>query len=143
MGGTDEPENLIKLTIEEHAEAHRLLWEKYNCWQDYLAWQGLAKMITHEELLAEIAKITGRIGVRSRSLNTGKKYKWKKGQPKPVGTSGLKWYHNPLNLTEKCCIKEDDAPPDNWIRGQGKKSKNPGLNFQAKRRKVLDKINTI
>ena len=23
MGGTDDPENIIKLTIEEHAEAHK------------------------------------------------------------------------------------------------------------------------
>ena len=25
LGGTDDPSNLIKLTIEEHAEAHRIL----------------------------------------------------------------------------------------------------------------------
>ena len=29
MGGTDDPSNLIKLTIEEHAEAHKKLWEKH------------------------------------------------------------------------------------------------------------------
>ena len=27
MGGTDDPSNLIELTIEEHAEAHRKLFE--------------------------------------------------------------------------------------------------------------------
>jgi len=51
MGGTDEPSNLVKLTIEEHADAHKILWEKYGNWQDYLAWQGLLKRIDKEELL--------------------------------------------------------------------------------------------
>jgi len=37
MGGTDDPSNLIELTVEEHAEAHRLLWEKYGNWQDNVA----------------------------------------------------------------------------------------------------------
>ena len=30
MGGTDDPNNLIELTIEEHAEAHRVLWKTHN-----------------------------------------------------------------------------------------------------------------
>ena len=29
MGGTNDPSNLVELTVEEHAEAHRVLWEKY------------------------------------------------------------------------------------------------------------------
>ena len=30
MGGTDDPSNLIELTVEEHAEAHKILFEKYD-----------------------------------------------------------------------------------------------------------------
>ena len=41
-GGTDDPSNLIELTVEEHAEAHRLLYEQYGRWEDYYAWQGLS-----------------------------------------------------------------------------------------------------
>lgn len=41
-GGTDELTNIIELSIEEHAEAHKQLFEKYNRWQDYVAWQGLS-----------------------------------------------------------------------------------------------------
>ena len=44
-GGTDDPENIILLTIEEHAEAHRLLYEKYGRWQDFYAWKGLSGQI--------------------------------------------------------------------------------------------------
>lgn len=49
MGGTDDPENIIELTVKEHAEAHRLLYEKHERWQDYLAWKGLLGLITEEE----------------------------------------------------------------------------------------------
>lgn len=37
-GGTDEPSNLVRLSVEEHAEAHRVLWEQYGRPQDKLAW---------------------------------------------------------------------------------------------------------
>jgi len=45
-GGTNHPSNLIELTIEEHAEAHRILFEKYGRWQDDVAWRALTKQIT-------------------------------------------------------------------------------------------------
>ena len=48
-GGTDDPSNLVELTIEEHAEAHRVLYEKYGRWQDKVAWQGLSGQITNQE----------------------------------------------------------------------------------------------
>jgi len=56
LGGTDDPSNLIKLTIEEHAEAHRILYEQLGHWQDKLAWQGLAGLIGKDELLQEMYK---------------------------------------------------------------------------------------
>ena len=28
IGGSDDPSNLISLTIEEHAESHRILWKE-------------------------------------------------------------------------------------------------------------------
>ena len=54
MGGSDEPSNLIELTVEEHAEAHRKLWEKHGHWQDKIAWQGLSKMVNKIELISEM-----------------------------------------------------------------------------------------
>ena len=38
MGGTDDPSNLIELTIEEHAEAHLKLYEQYGKRQDLWAY---------------------------------------------------------------------------------------------------------
>lgn len=45
-GGTDHPSNLVELTIEEHAEEHKILYEKYGRWQDDVAWKSLTKQIT-------------------------------------------------------------------------------------------------
>jgi hypothetical protein len=50
MGGTDDPSNLIKLSIEEHAEAHRLLFEQHGHWQDEIAWKALSGQIDMSEV---------------------------------------------------------------------------------------------
>lgn len=49
MGGTNDKSNLIELTIEEHAEAHRILHEKYGKWQDFVAWKALSGQISSDE----------------------------------------------------------------------------------------------
>ena len=51
MGGSDEPSNLIELSIKEHSEAHKVLFEKYGHWQDYVAWKGLDGLISKEEIM--------------------------------------------------------------------------------------------
>ena len=50
-GGTDDPSNLVELTTEEHAEAHRKLYAEHGRWQDFCAWQALSKRIGQEEIL--------------------------------------------------------------------------------------------
>lgn len=56
MGGTDDPSNLVRLTVEEHAEAHRLLWEEHGKNEDLLAWQGLSKLINKKDILKILSK---------------------------------------------------------------------------------------
>ena len=51
LGGTDDPSNLIELTVEEHAEAHRLLYEQHGNWQDNCAFLALTGRIGQEEIL--------------------------------------------------------------------------------------------
>jgi len=59
-GGTDDPSNIVELTIEEHAEAHRKLYEEHGRWQDRIAWLGLAGLVGRDELLLEVARETGK-----------------------------------------------------------------------------------
>lgn len=51
MGGSDEPSNIVELSIEEHAEAHRLLYEQYGKLQDKIAWLMLSGKTTEAENL--------------------------------------------------------------------------------------------
>ena len=48
-GGTDDPSNIIELTVEEHAEAHKKLYEDHGRWQDEIAWKTLSGQIGKEE----------------------------------------------------------------------------------------------
>jgi hypothetical protein len=54
-GGTDEPSNIVELTIEQHAEAHRILYEKYGRNEDKWAWLGLSGQIGKDEILRLIS----------------------------------------------------------------------------------------
>lgn len=60
MGGTDDPSNLVELSVEEHAEAHKKLFEKHGKWEDELAWKALSGQIEMSEASKE-AKRQGQI----------------------------------------------------------------------------------
>lgn len=62
MGGTDDPSNLIKLTLEEHAMAHKKLWEEFGHWQDKVAWLAISGVMSHEEAVYESIRSGGRKG---------------------------------------------------------------------------------
>ena len=53
MGGSDDPSNLIELTVEDHAAAHKILYEQHGCWQDRVAWQALTKQISCAEAIKQ------------------------------------------------------------------------------------------
>ena len=90
MGGSDDSSNLIELSIEEHAEAHRMLWEQHGKWQDFIAWQGLSKNINSSEIHSEATK------------------------------SGMKEWWNNLSEEEKKDWKDRCSKrPDGWIPHTG------------------------
>jgi len=51
MGGSNDVSNLVELTIEEHAEAHRILYETHGHTQDKVAWLGLAGIMPYAEII--------------------------------------------------------------------------------------------
>jgi hypothetical protein len=71
MGGKNDPSNIIELTVEEHAEAHRILWEEHNRWQDYIAWKTLSGQMTMDEAKHEA---TRRGQLNSAEKNRGRKW---------------------------------------------------------------------
>ena len=58
MGGSNDPSNLILLTVEEHALAHKALYEEHGHWQDFMAWQALSGQITKDEIRRELTRQT-------------------------------------------------------------------------------------
>jgi hypothetical protein len=67
-GGTDDPSNLIDLTVEDHAAAHKLLWEQFGRWQDYFAWQSLVGIMKDSERIKILLSNAGK-------SNKGRKHK--------------------------------------------------------------------
>jgi hypothetical protein len=56
MGGADDPSNLVYLTVEEHALAHKKLWETYGKIEDKLAWDGLMGLVPKCDIVKEVAR---------------------------------------------------------------------------------------
>ena len=57
MGGSDHPDNLVELTVTEHAEAHKVLYETFGKHEDYVAWKALSGTIGKEELVKELMRL--------------------------------------------------------------------------------------
>ena len=56
MGGTDDPSNLIVLTIEEHAQAHLDLYNEHGYTQDLVAYRMLLGQINKAEAIKLLQK---------------------------------------------------------------------------------------
>ena len=75
MGGTDDPSNLIRLTLEEHAQAHLELYEQYGNKRDWIAHRCLLGQISFAEARLEVSRLP-------------KTDQWKKQQSERVSGKG-------------------------------------------------------
>ena len=95
-GGDNSPSNLVELTIEEHAEAHRILYEEYGRKQDLAAYLGLSGLASKKEIYQMLLDerrgkpLPDNIKEKISITLTGRKHTWgdkisaaSKGQPKP------------------------------------------------------------
>lgn len=92
-GGTDDPSNLIKLTVEEHADAHRVLWEQYGRPEDKLAWLMLSGKTTE----AEAARVELARHVQMR--------RWADPQARQAQSDRMKG--NTISVGRKCIPTEE------------------------------------
>lgn len=78
MGGTYDIANVVLLTIEQHAKAHKLLWEQHGCWQDKVAWLALSGAIGKDEIIFTVLSEAGRRGgVTNRGRSPSQKTRHK------------------------------------------------------------------
>ena len=54
MGGTDDKNNLQKLTIKQHADAHKKLYEQHGHWQDKVAYETLSGQHDRKESIRKV-----------------------------------------------------------------------------------------
>lgn len=73
MGGSDELDNLIRLSIEEHAQAHFDLWKKFGHIEDKIAWECLSgRKLSEEERI-----ILSKSGFEKFLLDENKVSEWR------------------------------------------------------------------
>jgi general stress protein YciG len=99
-GGGDEHENITELTVEEHAEAHKKLYDAHGRWEDYLAWQGLSGMMFKEQIIHTLLSEAGKKGGKKRSESLSKE------KLSEVGKKGAEanWHQNE-NKMRKVLLK--------------------------------------
>lgn len=67
MGGTDDPSNLIELTVTEHAMAHLKLYEEYGKYEDLCAYLMLSGKNKDPEFIKIRASLGGKGNQKERS----------------------------------------------------------------------------
>ena len=66
-GGSDDPDNLVSLSVTQHAMWHFAEWQRKGDVRDKLAWQGLAGIVGKEEIVIELTKLSKRFSGKKHS----------------------------------------------------------------------------
>jgi len=56
MGGSNHSSNIVVLSVEEHAESHKKLYEEHGKWQDKIAADMLSGQIKSDEVRRELCR---------------------------------------------------------------------------------------
>jgi hypothetical protein len=112
MGGSDEPSNIMSLTIEEHADAHRILYEEHGLLEDFLAWKGLSGQMGKEEILKEIYAANARNMVEKRNRN-GDWAPWNAGKTGIYSEESLEKMRKPKSEEHKENLRKPKKITDN------------------------------
>jgi hypothetical protein len=59
LKGVNQKDNVVLLTIEQHAECHKWLWEQFGRWQDQVAFKFLSGQITKKDVQREMGRQVG------------------------------------------------------------------------------------
>jgi hypothetical protein len=129
MGGTDDPSNLVELTVEQHAEAHRLLYKEHGNWQDYVAWQGLSKLdknfnAAKEAMLAGSRKGSAKANLRWKDPN--ERIKQSKRMKKLCATREKTWNGKLYEITHSDGTIEQVNGLRQWCLDRGYNPNNFG-----------------
>jgi hypothetical protein len=120
MGGTDDADNIVEVTVEQHALLHKQLWKDLGHKEDYVAWQCLSGMLTMSE-------------AKRLALSLGPKKSGEKCKRDKIGYMGLTREQNVM-FGKKVVELKKGIHSDSWdkaIGGKigGQKCKDEGIGF--------------
>lgn len=73
MGGSDDPSNIVRLTIEEHVQAHKELYEKHGNEYDRIAFLALSGILENQDIILLTLKEAGRqTGIKNKGKFKGR-----------------------------------------------------------------------
>ena len=123
-GGSNDPDNLVYLTVEEHAEAHKKLHEEYGRWEDYYAYMGLSGQIGKDEIWEGIYKNRKTWLGRTHNEETKKKISETKKRQERLGLTkahNTEWCDNQSKkmmghmVTEEHRKKVSNSNSKEWV----------------------------
>jgi hypothetical protein len=123
MGGTDDPCNLVELTVEEHSEAHRILFEQFGRKEDELAWKGLTGIMGKEERVKELC----RLGALKANMNRKGENHTFYGKKRPEHSKKMKDWAKTYVRTE-----EHKKNLKNAVIKSAKENPNRSINWNIK-----------
>lgn len=137
MGGTDDLSNIEYLTIKQHANAHKILYERYGHWQDKVAWMGLSGIKSHDECLrmsfSEGGKKGAKISNETQGINRVRK---KHRKHKKIRSDSKLWGN------QHTAVKYNIICPDGIkieVIGLSKWCRDNNLNFKAFHKAVVQR----
>lgn len=108
-GGTNDPSNLIELTVEEHAAAHLKLYEEHGSKFDWIAYLVLSKQIGYEE--ANYLKLLGPKNWTEEGME-----KLRKIAKERTGEKNA-FYGKHHSEETKAILREKMSGENSWIKG--------------------------
>ena len=75
MGGTDDPSNLVELTVRQHALAHKKLYKEHGKWEDKIAYEMLSGQINKYEAQQQVRRLANLGNKNAQGMTHTKEYK--------------------------------------------------------------------
>lgn len=140
-GGSDDAENIVELSVTQHAMWHFAEWQRKKRWEDKLAWRGLAGFYGKEEIIHEIQRAPKSEAMKKRLSEAAKgrprTKEWREALSNKFQGEGNPFYG--LTHSEEVKAKlskkkkgkvwwsngtqtkmSKECPGPGWVRGRGK-----------------------